>query len=569
MKNCKNCGWENSDDALFCGKCGSKLAPDSIACPACGAENSADMNFCGKCGAKLVPEQKPAVCGRCGAKLDKDAAFCTECGAPVNGDVHYSQGSAPAPAKAKGASGAIGKVKAFENKYRVIINGLIAALALVFALVAFLAPIKVSVPLGNHIAFDTDSDYESAVAEISQSPWQILGAIGYLDLDVNDKKDIEKMKKYNDILDKVSKRLSLYAIANPEIASDKNNVIKITNQILAEVLEDYNALGYILSYTTINGYDLVMGTVGQEKDMGAELDYERDVALDSLITALVALALQFAAGILSLVFLGFAIYGMVKRKGYNLYKFLIPVTIISGIALCVQALGAGLVPGGAAFAIALTAMLAMLCCGTVGSLLAGNGAALTVKRAVYAAVMLVCFFVMTGHFLSVNAMIGANGVDGAGNIKIAAPVGSALDTFIMSLTFTGMTISNTKVTFEYSTLSQASAVLTLVLGFVAFCLLFAGALLALLSLVSEKRNHAADIAVAFCAIMALLLFAILPAILGAVDSAPEIPTGSKNAVGTVVFEFSARAHVYVSLVFAVVATVFWLVFRPEKARKNA
>ena len=210
----------------------------------------------------------------------------------------------------------------------------------------------------------------------------------------------------------------------------------------------------------------------------------------------------------------------------------------------------------------------MLCCGTAGSLLAGNGVALTVKRAVYAAVMLVCFFVMTGHFLSVNAVIGAGGAD-AGNIKISAPVGSALDTFIMSLTFTGMGTGDSKITFEYSTLSQASAVLTLVLGFIAFCLLFAGALLALLSLVSEKRNHTADIAVAFFAIMALLLFAILPAIFGAVDSAPEIPTGSKNVVGTVVFEFSARAHVYVSLVFAVVAAVFWLVFRPEKARKNA
>lgn len=567
MKNCKNCGWENSDDALYCGKCGSKLAPDSIACPACGAENSADMNFCGKCGAKLVPEQKPAVCGRCGAKLDKDAAFCTECGAPVNGEAHYSQGSAPAPAKAKGASGAIGKVKAFENKHHYIINGLIAALALVFALVAFLAPIKVAMPAGMNIGEADESEIELSATEISQSPWQILGAIGYIDISG----DVKKVEDFIPMYRKIEKQYNIY-LAENKFDSESEKLQKL-QEITAEVLEDNNALGYILATTSVGAYDhfmtiIVEGKVQAEQSLGKMLDYEHGVALDSLITALVALALQFAAGILSLVFLGFAIYGMVKRKGYDLYKLLIPVTIISGIALCVQALGAGLVPGGAVFAIALTAMLAMLCCGTAGSLIAGNGVALTVKRAVYAAVMLVCFFVMTGHFLSVNAVIGAGGED-AGNIKISAPVGSALDTFIMSLTFTGMGTGDSKISFEYSTLSQASAVLTLVLGFIAFCLLFAGALLALLSLVSEKRNHTADIAVAFFAIMALLLFAILPAIFGAVDSAPEIPTGSKNVVGTVVFEFSARAHVYVSLVFAVVAAVFWLIFRPEKARKNA
>ncbi len=48
---CKYCGEENSDDSLFCKKCGKKLETDR--CPACGAEVPAGAQFCVKCGAKV------------------------------------------------------------------------------------------------------------------------------------------------------------------------------------------------------------------------------------------------------------------------------------------------------------------------------------------------------------------------------------------------------------------------------------------------------------------------------------------------------------------------------------
>ena len=51
---CPKCGFENSDDSLFCEECGEKFDVQKFACPGCGAEVRKGAKHCGKCGHNLA-----------------------------------------------------------------------------------------------------------------------------------------------------------------------------------------------------------------------------------------------------------------------------------------------------------------------------------------------------------------------------------------------------------------------------------------------------------------------------------------------------------------------------------
>jgi class 3 adenylate cyclase/tetratricopeptide (TPR) repeat protein len=56
---CPTCGFENPDEARFCGRCGGELGG---ACPACGAPVAPGLEFCTSCGARLAePEERKVV----------------------------------------------------------------------------------------------------------------------------------------------------------------------------------------------------------------------------------------------------------------------------------------------------------------------------------------------------------------------------------------------------------------------------------------------------------------------------------------------------------------------------
>jgi len=56
---CSKCQFDNSEDASFCSKCGTKL---EITCPECCKKLSPDSNFCNKCGHDLrKPLEAPAI----------------------------------------------------------------------------------------------------------------------------------------------------------------------------------------------------------------------------------------------------------------------------------------------------------------------------------------------------------------------------------------------------------------------------------------------------------------------------------------------------------------------------
>ena len=60
---CKNCGFENFDEALFCVNCGAKTGKqdDVVICPVCGAKNESDSVFCSECGIKFTPRSQAPV----------------------------------------------------------------------------------------------------------------------------------------------------------------------------------------------------------------------------------------------------------------------------------------------------------------------------------------------------------------------------------------------------------------------------------------------------------------------------------------------------------------------------
>lgn len=52
--NCKYCGAQLNEDALFCSNCGAKVeSKDVLRCPNCGAERQSDDLFCENCGIKF------------------------------------------------------------------------------------------------------------------------------------------------------------------------------------------------------------------------------------------------------------------------------------------------------------------------------------------------------------------------------------------------------------------------------------------------------------------------------------------------------------------------------------
>ncbi len=81
IKNiCTNCGYENSPEVVFCGKCGNKIAKDKIICPNCSKENSPGALYCAFCGKSIQSNLKIITCPKCGKENSGGAIFCQFCG---------------------------------------------------------------------------------------------------------------------------------------------------------------------------------------------------------------------------------------------------------------------------------------------------------------------------------------------------------------------------------------------------------------------------------------------------------------------------------------------------------
>ena len=75
---CKNCGTENEESAVYCKNCGARL-DGKIKCFSCGTLNQPDAAFCIGCGVRIDGKK---VCPECGAL--SDGKFCQSCGASLD-----------------------------------------------------------------------------------------------------------------------------------------------------------------------------------------------------------------------------------------------------------------------------------------------------------------------------------------------------------------------------------------------------------------------------------------------------------------------------------------------------
>ena len=66
----------------------------AITCASCGTANSDDSLFCKKCG---KPIKVITACPHCNAKVDKDSKFCTKCGRPISDNGKPAEASETKP----------------------------------------------------------------------------------------------------------------------------------------------------------------------------------------------------------------------------------------------------------------------------------------------------------------------------------------------------------------------------------------------------------------------------------------------------------------------------------------
>lgn len=592
MKKCNECGFDNDDEMRFCGKCGAVLksaAPE--VCAKCGAELKPDMNFCGKCGAKVEVNPDPFTeqltkCPVCGAVNSPDAVFCGECGKPMSAPAQNTTQTTEASVapqtvtsapqakpqksfKAK-ANEAKSKVLEFEKKHSVIVNGIVAVLAFIFLFVALFCPIKITQTDINALSGDSASvsAVDSNNTEISQSIWQVFDSIGYLGLDPYNAEDMNKirnaMKEYEAAYDAAELEFKIWYQFHLYV-SDMQAEEK-WNSVLAEHLSDVNYLGTILSLTTVGALDKIMVESGGEpmEAMLADiLDTARKNAIITLVFALITAVAQLFVAIVSLIFFIFALVGMVRKKTAKLFKYMTMALIGSGAGLVMTMIGPLLAPSGAVFGIALTFALLYLIFGVGKAFIEGKGVLHITKRAVYSVAALIAVFLLCSTLLNSTMIMEMTNVSRISQSSIA--LGGTVDIVISCTGLLSMPALDVEI--FYSDLSIASALAALIIGIIAFTVLFTAMLLSLRKLAFKTESKSRVDAVMLVGIIALLLLAILPAALGAADSLPYNSLLFSSFVAMQV-KISANAFVYVAIAFAVFAFVWELAFRPKNKIVN-
>lgn len=561
MKKCVNCNTEYPDDVAFCSKCGSKLAEvggsDGV-CPACGASVAADAVFCPRCGQKLDGKR---FCLNCGAELNSDADFCDKCGMRVK-RIHPEK-SEETTVKKTDARGFINKVVAFEGERRIIVNITVMVLAVVMLFVALFAPIKVS--LAGVVSASNMEDATAIDIEYSsQSLFDIFAALGYVDLDAEDSKDFRKIK---DIFEKCENKL---AEASEELEDWKNRHTHATAseiqekqiQIYAKYYSECNLFAYVFAYTTVGALDKLSGEQA-EGALADMLNTQRDTAIMGFVVAVIVAVLQLVIAVTSLAFGIIAASNIAKKRGTGLFAFLTATLLAAGTGLVMLSLAPELAPGGAVFAIALTAAIAYLVCGTVSAVFKRKPVQGIVKRAIVAGLFLTAFFTLCSNMINITldtiTIIKQQNFSRTveQSIKIGSPLGAALETLIMCMDLKSVG----SLACEYSGLTIAGGIVALVLGIAAVIALLIG-LWRSLARVANCNDERID-AFALAGTILLVMFAVITFTLGAVGEPPSIDNGMGFHCG-----ITARAQVYVSLGFAAVAFLLGLLF-PSNAKQNS
>lgn len=326
-------------------------------------------------------------------------------------------------------------------------------------------------------------------------------------------------------------------------------------------MSDVNYLGTVLSLTTVGALDKILVESGEEpmEYMLADiLDTARNNAIMTLVFALVTAVAQLFVAVVSLIFLIFAIVGMVRKKPAKLFRYMTMALIGSGVGLVMTMIGPMLAPSGTVFGVALTFAILYLLLGASKALIEGKGVLHIAKRAAYSVAAIFATFLLCSNLLNATTIMQVANQNQVAELNI--PLGGTVDIVISCMSFLSMPTLEMEI--FYSELSIPSAISALIIGIIAFAAVFTAMVLSLRKLAFKTESKwRVDVAM-LVGIIALLLLAILPAALGAADTLPYNSAAVRNFVGAQV-KISARAQVYVSMVFAVFAFVWELAFRPK------
>lgn len=603
MKTCKNCGYENPSDMTFCVKCGKPLSAKKTAkCPSCGADLKPDFEFCGVCGAPVTPPERAQnrqeaetpiqknICKACGALIADDALFCMVCGARVDknicpscgsdndADARYcfacggkltpAQNEKPNESEAPAKPAPSGKTKAparqrlieFETRNRLIANLVVAVLSFILIFVGLFAPVMV---------FDTaqityGGENHSKQIEVEQSVWQIVGALGAIDLDANDPHDQYKIReianKYQEKLLEIRRKGSYNLYSGMydryfDVYADMMSDINMIELMLA--VSGPGAYDYLRS---IGGYDTLLDTIGEgtEKTLSGELDTMRTEAIVTLIFALIAAFIQIAVSIVAFVFMILAFVGILRKKSVNIPAVFATLFALGWAGLAVTMFAPLLIADGALLAITVLTGLFFFGYALAHAIVTKKRTLYIVKRSVIAWLSLIAMTLLCDCVINFNTAVQIGSM--RSETTVSAPIGAALDGVITALVMnTIYFFGGSSLPVLYSSLTIASGVITLVLGVCAFMLLGLTAEKAMYRLIKYPESKSRFSVEALLSMIMLLLLVTVPPILGVADNMPVV-IGASMCVGITA---SAGAPVYTALVFTVAVFVLGLVLNPR------
>lgn len=521
MKKCFSCGFDNEDDSKFCATCGAALAPSDPVEP---AKSDPFVE-------QIMPTVSASEGGQQPTTVEQKGGF-----------------------KAKFNS-AKNKTVEFEKKHSVILNAIVAVCALVIALVALFAPIKtvqyVSVVGYNMEVEDLDEGDKSVTycyTEVNQSIWQMIGSIGYIK--ANDEDKIKFAEQLSGIKKNISMELAAWALAHPD--ADEVEQMSAMADIVADNLSDLNYLGYIMAMKGSSGVD--------GEDVGISISGDYWAAVLSMAFGLAITVIAMVIAVFSLVRLILAIIGMAKKKPQQkLYKYLGLMIALSGAGLACMFAAPMLKAGGGMFAVALFSAIAYLICGGVGALLAGKDRKIIIiKRAIIATVAIIAFFMLTTNVFSITVLDS----DGASE-SLNVPTGYGIYGMLATLDLMDAMGEN----------AAASLLLRVASGYigVVFYILMAGfaisyALTAMKR--SLKRLAFGEVSKSKSTpfMIASAVFMLISIIVGLALSEMVIEklaaVFGDNTEFDRSMEWTVRAQVWVSMIMLIIAAVFDLAFKP-------
>ncbi|MDE6401182.1 MAG: zinc ribbon domain-containing protein [Clostridiales bacterium] len=526
MKKCMSCGFDNEDDAKFCATCGAVLSSDPF-------------------------EPAPAPTAA------TDGVQSAEQPASEVADNGSGKGNGGFKAKIDSAKN---KTLAFEKKHSIILNAIVAVCALVIALVALFAPIQTVqyvavLGSGSNMSIEGMDEEADEVTycyvEVSQSIWQMIGAIKYIKADENDIKELQTELQKAQTAMQVD--LAAWILKNPN--ADEIEQANAMSEIIADNLSDINYLGYVMA---VKGDTVIDG-----EDIGVAISGEYWAAVMSMAFGLIITILAIIMAIFSLVYLIFAIIGMVKKKPQQkLFKYLGLMLALSGAGLSCMFAAPMLKAGGGMFAVALFSAIAYLICGGVGALLADKeGKLVILKRSIIALIAMIAFFILTtnifcvtlssveGGYEALNAPTGYGifgmlstidkMIDGLGenpSAHLVLSLGSSFTGVIFYILMAGFAIS-------YSYKAMKRSLKRLAFGEVA-----------------KSSSNAWMIASAVFMLISIIAGLALSGMI--TEKLALVFSENRVELDGISMEWTMRAQVWVSMIMLIIAAVFDMAFKP-------